>query len=410
MFTYKARDMQGHLKIDIIEALNEGAVIDKLQGQGLIVIEVSATLEKMRKETTKKLAQPIKFSHNAVNLEDLLVFSRQLATMLEAGVTLLRAFNVIIPQVQGRQLYHTLEQVQEDIQSGKSLSQSLVKHPKVFNRFWVSLAEVGEASGTMPRVLTKLANHMEEQAAFRSLIISALIYPAILFCACIGAVIFFALVVAPRFEDIFNSMHAQLPVMTKILLSTFKFIKQNLLILFAAAGGLFYGLKSYLKTRSGALVGEQILFGLPLLGNVIKLIVVERFTSQMAILVDSGVPLLLSLEISERLVENQTYGLLMAEIREQVREGKSLGDSMDKSQAFPSMAVQMIKVGEETGELSKMLGHIAAYYKSNVEAFMKRLGIIIEPFMLVFMATVIGTVVISIFLPLFKLGQGAGIH
>ncbi|MBI3602496.1 MAG: type II secretion system F family protein [Candidatus Omnitrophica bacterium] len=410
MFTYTARDMSGKIKTDMIEAPNEQGLVDKLQAQGLFIIKVAAMAEMMQEKSVQKPAEAIKFHHDKVKLEDLLTFSRQLATMLEAGVALLRSLNVIIPQVQSRQLTSILKQVRTDVEAGKSLSQSLSKHPKVFGQFWVSLAEVGEASGTMPHVLNKLANHVQEQAEFRSTIISVAIYPAILFTVCIGAVVFFALVVAPRFEEIFTAMHAHLPVMTQVLLAVFKFIKTNLILLLAGGVGGFFVLRAYLSTPQGGLMGERLMFRLPVVGDVVKLIIVERFSSQMAILVDSGVPILLALEITGRLVENQICGSLIARIQEEVRAGKGIADSMAQEGFFPVMAVQMIKVGEETGELAKMLNHVAAYYKSNVEAFVKRFGTIIEPFMLVFMAAVIGVIVVSIFLPLFKLGQGGAPH
>ncbi|MEI7999033.1 MAG: type II secretion system F family protein [Candidatus Omnitrophota bacterium] len=409
MYSYIARDGSGRVKSDMVEAFNEQALVEKLQAQGFYIVKFSETLQMIHAET-KKQSKVIKFTHNKVKLQDLLVFSRQLATMLEAGVALMRSLDVILPQINSQELYNVTKQLHADVESGKSLSQGLNKHPKIFSQFWVSLAEVGEASGTMPNVLNKLANHVEEQAAFRATIISAIIYPCILCFVTVGAVVFFALVVAPRFEEIFNSMHAELPVMTKMLLGTFKFIKQNILFIFGGATGIFFLAGSYFKTPKGALKLETILFNVPLLGEILKLIVVERYTAQMAILIGAGVPILLSLDIIQRLVENRTCALLIAKIHEEVREGKGLADSMAKEPFFPNMAVQMIKVGEETGELAKMFNHVAAFYKTTVENFMKRFSTIFEPFMLVFMAAVIGIIVVSIFLPLFKLGQGGGLH
>jgi type IV pilus assembly protein PilC len=270
------------------------------------------------------------------------------------------------------------------------------------------LAEVGEASGTMPLVLTKLAQHVEQEVAFQSAIVSAMVYPLILFVVCIGAVLFFALVVGPKFEDIFKSMHAQLPLMTRCLLSTFDVIKHNFFLLIGGAVGLFFVLKAYFSTPMGELHFEKIIFGLPIVGDITRLIVVERFAAQMAILTESGVPILYALEITEKLVSNKTCGMKVAQVREGVREGKGMADSLMECGFFPMMAVQMIKVGEETGELGKMLKHVAEFYQANVEAFMKRFGTLIEPLMLVFMAAMIGTIVVAIFLPLFKLGQGGG--
>ncbi len=407
MFTYTARDHSGKIKTEMMEAFNEQALVEKLQSQGLFIIKVVPMNEKVKDQGPQRIAENT-FSHSAVKLEDLLIFSRQLATMLEAGVALLRSLDVCISQIRSKQFFNVTKQIRLDVEAGKSLSEALAKHPKVFNQFWVSIIEVGEASGTMPLVLNKLAAHVEEEAAFRSTIVSAIIYPLILCCVSVGAVVFFALVVAPKFEEIFTSMHTDLPIMTKVLLGTFKFIKTYFFYLVGGIVAVFFLLKSYFKTPIGTLHFEKIIFSLPIVGDVNKLIIMERFSSQMSILVSSGVPIILALEIVQRLVENQTCGYIIAKVREDVSGGKGLAVSMIKDNFFPILAVQMIQVGEETGELAKMFDHVARYYKGNVETTMKRFGTIFEPFMLVFMAGVIGIIVISIFLPLFKLGQGGG--
>jgi len=408
-YNYTARDSTGKIKNDMTEALNEQALVDKLQAQGFFIIKYSEVLQMIQEQTPQKSAE-IHFNHTKVNLQDLLVFSRQLATMLEAGVALIRSLDVIVPQIQSKNLYNAVRQIRTDVEGGKSLSVSLSKHPKIFGQFWVSLVEVGEAAGTMPQVLNKLALHVEDEAALQSTVVSAVIYPAILCVVSIGAIIFFALVVAPKFEDIFTQMHAELPMITKMLLGTFKFIKQYIILIGAVVTVIIFILKNYFKTPRGKIQYEQIIFRIPIIGDITRTILMERFTSQMALLIGSGVPILLSLDIVERLVDNASFGLLIAKIRQEVREGKGLADSMIKENFFPSMAVQMIKVGEETGELAKMFNHVALFYKASVEAFMKRFGTIFEPFMLLFMAGAIGIIVVSIFMPLFKLGQSGGGH
>ena len=409
IFSYTAKDSEGKTITDVVQAHNEEALVNKLQTEGYFVISVHLAMEKSVLRGDKK-GENFRFDHDKCKIEDLLVFSRQLATMLEAGVTMLRSLDVILSQIQSKELFMAATKIHDDIEQGSSLSASLAKHPRIFNQFWVSLAEVGEASGTMPLVLNKLAKHVEQEAAFQSAIISALVYPIILLVVCIGAVVFFALVVGPRFEDVFNSMHAELPLMTRCLLGFFDFVKHYILFIFGGSFLTFLVLKFYISTPMGTLQYEKTMFQLPIIGDITRLIVVERFTAQMAILIESGVPILYALEISEKLVNNKTCGLVISQVREGVREGKGLADALMEGAFFPMMAVQMIKVGEETGELGKMLKHVAEFYQANVEAFMKRFGTLIEPFILVFMAVVIGTIVISIFLPLFKLGQASHVH
>jgi type IV pilus assembly protein PilC len=315
----------------------------------------------------------------------------------------MRSLAVITEQIESKELHTVLSEVRKDVEQGKTLSNSLAKYPKIFSQFWVSLVEVGEASGTMPMVLNKLTVYSEQEAAFRSTVTSALVYPGVLFFVCMGAIAFFALFVSPRFESIFDSMHVELPAITKTLLFVFKFVKAQILLIIGVMIGLFFMFKSYIKTDQGRLLFEKTMFNMPVFGKIYKLIIVERFASQMSILVDSGVPILYALEITGKLVENKTCALIVANIRESVREGKLLADPMQESDFFPSMAVQMIKVGEETGELGQMLKHVSNFYQRNVEAFMKRLGTLIEPVMLVFMGGVIGVIVLAMFLPLFNL-------
>lgn len=402
MFSYEVKDANGNTKKDLAESLNEDLLIDRLQNEGYFVVSISSTLSKSPVKEQRKVVVR-KFSHNSVKLEDLLIFARQLATMLDSGVTLMRSLSVIVDQVESKKLYEIIVDLRNNVEQGKTLSSSLAKYPKVFSQFWVSLVEVGEASGTMPMVLEKLTLYTEQQAAFRSTIVSALVYPGVLFVICVGAIGFFALFVAPRFETIFTSMNVDLPGLTKVLLFVFKFVKSNFLLIIAACVGFFFMIKQYLSTHLGKLTFENTMFRLPTIGKIYKLIIVERFAAQMAILVDSGVPILYALEITEKLVENITCSVIVSQIREAVREGKLLADPMQESGFFPSMAVQMIKVGEETGQLGKMLKHVAEFYERNVAEFMKRIGTIIEPVMLVFMGGIIGTIVLAMFLPLFSL-------
>ena len=201
-------------------------------------------------------------------------------------------------------------------------------------------------------------------------------------------------------------MNTTLPGITVFMLGSFNFLRTKFLLIIAFVVAAFFLIKKYIQTPIGRRHYEAALFRMPVFGDVVRLIIVEKFTSQMAILVDTGVPILYALEIAERLVDNVICGEIIKDIRDAVKEGKLLSEPMEKSGFFPPMAVQMIRVGEETGELAKMLNHVAAYYKATVEEFMKRLGTLIEPFMLVFMGSVIGLIVVSMFLPLFSLAGG----
>ena len=402
-----SKNSSGKTQTTVLDAQDKNAVISIAQAQGLFVVSVQP-LEEMRQQASsgKSSGAQRKFTHDNVKLEDIVVFSRQLATMLEAGVPLLRGLGIISDQLESRRFAAIIEQVKLDVEQGQSFSKSLEKHPLVFSQFWVSLVEVGEASGTMPRVLVKLTEYMEEAARFQSQLIGAMIYPGVLFTVGMGAVVCFALFIGPTFEKIFNDLNAALPGITVMMLAFFKIIQTKFLFILAGIVGIVFAYKAYAKTTAGRWQIEMILYNCPTLGTIVRLVVVEKFTSQMSILIESGVPILYALEISERLVDNMVCAAVLKDVREDVREGKLLADSMEKSGFFPSMAVQMIRVGEETGELSKMMGHVAAYYKGQVADFMKNISVLIEPVMLVFMGGIIGTLVVAMFLPLLTLSTG----
>jgi type IV pilus assembly protein PilC len=418
-FSITVKSQDGKTIKNIAESESKEKLIAFLQKQGYFIVNITEldsddkfpTQEKpkkaIKKVQTRKvpLNKPKKFARKKAKLEDLLALSRQLATMLEAGVSLVRSLNVIQSQAISKEMSEALLSIRNNVERGSTLSQAIAKHPKIFDQFWISLIEVGEASGTIPTVLHKLSFYMQQQASFQSTIVSGVVYPAVLFVVCMGAVAFFALFVGPRFEAIFNSMDAELPWITSTLLDIFRFIKEKILLLIGGIFAAVFLLKRYLKTYSGKSSFERILFKLPQIGEVYKLIIVERFSSQMAILIDAGVPILYALDITERLVNNNTCAEIVNNIKEDVKQGHLIVTPMEKSNFFPPMALQMITVGEETGELSKMLKHVAEYYQDLVETYIHRAATLIEPLMLVFMGVLIGTIVTAMFLPMFNLSQ-----
>ncbi len=404
-YAYTVKDATGKAVTGVEEAADKEIIITKLQRQGYFIVNIEPYMTPDEKKKTSGQVATRKFTHNKVILEDLLILCRQLATMLDSGVNLIRGLDVILMQVDGKQLYDTLTQVKRDVEQGISFSASIAKHPKVFNQLWISLVEVGEAAGTMPTVLEKLAFYLEREQAFRSSILSAILYPVILLIVAFGAIIFFALVIGPKFKALFKSFNVQLPLITSVLLNIFAFISSKFIFIIVGIFAIIFVIRNYAKTAQGQKKIEEILFTLPKFGYVFKTIVVERFTSQMSILVDSGVPILYALDITQRMIGNKTCELIINDIKNKVREGKLIADPMQKSGFFPPMTVQMIAIGEETGELGKMLKKIAEYYQTYVEIFMKRFGTIFEPIMLIFMGFTIGIIVVAMFLPIFSIAQ-----
>ncbi|NLE65659.1 MAG: type II secretion system F family protein [Elusimicrobia bacterium] len=406
-FLVTAKDPSGKTSSEILEAADINEAVKKVQARELFVISIQPTVEEaaVQAQASSPLAGR-KFPRSGIAVEDLLAFSKQIATMLEAGVPLLRCLSVAVDQTSSRKLAYILEAIRSDVEGGANFSQSMAKHPRVFSNFWVSLIEVGEASGTLSDVLKKLAAYVEDAARFRAQIISALIYPAILTIVCVGAVSVFALFIGPTFEKIFKDMNVVLPGITVVMLGIFNFVRGKFFFIVAAIIGLFFLLRMYVRTPVGRWQTEAVLFSIPGIGEMLQLIVLEKFASQMAVLLEAGVPILYGLEIAERLVDNMIYGEAIRQVREEVSQGKGLSEPMEKSGYFPPMAVQMVKVGEETGELANMLKHVAGYYKQAVEDFIKRISTMIEPALLVIMGGVIGTIVVAMFLPLLDLSSG----
>ncbi len=410
-FSYIAKDLEGKTYQNVAEAENRSDLIKKLQAQKYFIVSVEEVLAHGPVRPLPPIGRR-RFNHRRTKLNDKLVFARQMATMLGAGVNLSRTLNVLIQQVDSEAFFKVLRKVQRDVENGISLSMAMSQHPKVFDPFWVSLVEVGEASGTMPTVLHKLAHHIERQAVFRATIISGIIYPAILMVVCCMAIMFFALVVGPKFQDVFDSMKVDLPLLTKVLLTTFDFIRKNFFLLFFLIGGGIFLLMNFIRnTYSGKSMFERFVLGLPVVGEIYRFALVEKFTSQMSLLIESGVPILYALDITERLVDNNSCAAVINKIKDGVKRGDNLTTPMSESGFFPPMAVQMIVVGEETGQLNQMMGFVARYYEDLVATFMKRFSTIIEPVIILFMGVIVGIVVIAMFMPLIniaKLGGGGG--
>lgn len=406
-FTYTIKNLSGEAITESVTASSQEALIAQLQSQGYFILKIEEG-SSLAGNTNFPIATNKKFKRRKVKSEDTLLFSRQLATMIESGVNLHKSLSVIVDQVESENFYKVLMSVRADVEQGSSLSVAFAKHPKTFNQMWVSLVEVGEASGTMPLVLNRLAAYIERAAAFRSTIISALVYPAILICVVMGALLFFALYIGPKFEAAYASLDLELPALTKYLLATFTFLRKNILLIFGILCAIFIVGRKYVQTPMGRLQVEKLLFNIPLTGAMIKTAIMERFASQMSILVESGVPILHALDIIERLIGSILCGKIIAQIKAKVREGKLISEEMAKADFFPPMAAQMIAVGEETGELGKMLNHIAEYYQRALSVFIARFSSLFEPIVLVFMGAAIGVMVLAMFLPILNIATGGG--
>jgi type IV pilus assembly protein PilC len=398
-FRYVARDKSGKLKDETVEAASQEEVVNSLQARSLYIISVGPVAP------VKSVKRAKRRYHRGIKMFDLIMFSKELATLLSSGVTLIKSLDILCKQIESQTLLAAVEQIKRDVEGGYTFQNALKKHHKIFSDFWIHLVETGEASGHLPSTLEQLAQYLEESAALRKKIISAMVYPIILMCVAAGAIAIFLLKIIPIFSDIFKGFNVELPLLTRIVIDISNVFKHYFFIVAGAAAVLFVALKKYVSTEKGKWQFDSMKFKLPIVGTVMQEISTERFASGLSTLIKSGVPILHALEISAKIVDNKLMEKELIEIKTAVRDGKSMAQTMQQSVLFSPLVVQMISVGEEIGELGKMLEKISVFYKERVDTFVSRFTTMFEPLVLVFMGIVVGVLVISMFMPIFSISS-----
>lgn len=406
-FSYIARTKEGSRDSGTIEASTQEEAAALLQKRGLTVTAIINLDRKITPEkkagAAAKSSKEQRFKHRGVRSADLVIFARQLAMLLGAGVSLLKSLEVILKQVDSKRLYEVISSIMRDMEAGRTFKDSVSKFKSVFSELWIYLIETGEASGNLPVVLSHLAKYLEDMQAFKRKIVSALMYPCILMVVAIGAVMFFVLKIVPTFTQILSSFNVELPLPTKILIMISNILREKLIFIVIGVAVIVYLFKRFSKITAFRHELEKIQLKLPLFGNFVRFMMIEGFATTMSILVESGVPIIYALDISERSQPYLVMQEIIGNVKTSVREGKSFAVPLSKSNFFPPMVVQMISIGEEIGELAAMFKRIAKYYQEYLEAFVTRLAALFEPLMIVFMGGIIGAMVISIFLPIFNL-------
>lgn len=406
-FAYIARDSKGIKLRGSEEAASQDELIARLQSKNLVVIDI---IPEFKKEGFAVMpggapGRRRRYRRYKITSDDLVVFSRQLATLLGAGVTILKSLDILSQQVYSRKFYNVLIELQKHMEAGLTFHDAMAQHPEVFSELWVNLIESGEASGNLAVVLNRLASYLERRAAFRRKFISSLLYPIVLMAVGIGALLFLTVRIIPTFAEIFKGFDVKLPLLTQVLIKVSYFIRKGIFAIIGMIIALFFILRRYIKTRVGRERFEQLQFKLPLFGEVFRSLAVERFSSEMSTLIESGVPLLYSLEITEHSVSNSVMAGIIRKTKEDVREGRPLHSSLDKSKFFEPMVIQMVAIGEEIGELPLMFKRINTFYQEYTETFLARFTSLFEPIMLIFMGAVIGVLVVGMFLPIFQIAS-----
>lgn len=401
-YVYKARNNSGQIISGQMEAEAEKMVVMRLREQGSMVI----SLEK-REVAAKSISIQFK---KKVSLKDIAIFSRQFATMLNAGLPIINSLTILQQQSENKELQEILTNITEKIETGTTISQAFGEYPHIFPVLFVSLLQVGETTGTIDSILNRLADYYEKEYELKEKISSAMIYPSVVLFVAFGVVIFLMTFILPMFEGIFQEMDIELPMITKVLLGASHFITGYWYIIAGSIALGIYGIHTYLKTDDGKLFVDKWKTKAPVFGNLSLKVSVSRFSLSLAIMTSCGIPVLQAIEIARDTLNNRILANDIDQMQLFVKNGGNMSSYLENSKKFPSMMSKMIAVGESTGSLDSMLHKIAEFYDKEVQFVISRLTTALEPFIITFLGLVVGGIVISIMLPMFSMMDGIGGH
>lgn len=402
VFQYVARNTSGQVVQGQTDAANQAAVVRLLREQQLIPTSIAAggpgTTPVNRAAARKAAGRGGK-----IKLEDLVVLTRQFATMIRAGLPLIEVLNILADQSDKRAMKLVMRQVERDVQTGSSLAEAMRKHPTVFNTFYLSMVLAGEASGMLEQILDQVATYLEKSASIQRKIKSALMYPAVVSTVALGITVFLLMNVVPVFSDIFIELGGNLPLPTQITVGASTWLQNNFLLalLIVALSGAAVWM--YYRTPNGRRTLDRAKLHVPVFGPLFLKVGVARFTRTLGTLIHSGVNILNALDIVARISGNVVIEQAITKTRSSIQAGESIAAPLRESEIFPPMVVRMIDVGERTGALESMLTKIAEFYEDQVDAAVAGLTSMIEPLLIVFLGVVVGFIVISMFMPMFDM-------
>lgn len=390
-FTYTARDQRGALKTDTIDASNREDVVQQLRKMRLNVVKVEEAAK-----AKQKTAGPIA-------MRDVVIFTRQFSTMINSGLPLVQALDILSKQTENKALSAVTRQVVFDVESGHTVADALAKHPKAFSDLYVNMVAAGEAGGILDTILMRLATFMEKNDALVRKVKGAMIYPGVIFSVAAIAISVLLIFVIPVFQSMFESVNLTLPLPTRVVVAMSNILRGYWYV-FALVGFFgFTGTKKYYATSKGQLVLDKLMLKVPVLGDVIRKSAVSRFTRTLGTLISSGVSILDGLEITAKTAGNRVIQDAIMASRSSIAGGDTISAPLAKSAVFPPMVISMIAVGEQTGGLDEMLSKIADFYDEEVDAAVSNLLSLLEPIMIVFLGVVVGGMVVAMYLPIFDM-------
>ncbi len=399
VYEWVGRTLDGVAQKGTMSADSEISLRINLRKNGIVLI----------KATEKKREAKEKYNPKAkIKIMDVVVFTRQLSTMITSGLPLVQSLQILSNQVEDKNLKGIVKEVKEKIEGGSSFADALKDYPQCFDSLYVNLVRAGEEAGMIDTVLLRLATYMEKTAKLKKKVKSALIYPASIVVVAIGVVMVLLIFVIPVFETMFKDMGATLPAPTQFVVNLSRLVKSYILHMFGSLVFLFFAFKKYYSTESGRKKIDKLLLKIPLFGLLLIKTSVARVARTLATLLSSGVPILDSLNIVAKVAGNKIVEEAILNAKARISEGKSMSEPMAESGVFPPMVVQMVEVGESTGALDSMLNKVADFYEDDVDNMVSNLMTLMEPIIMVFLGVILGGLIISMYLPIFQLGQAVG--
>ena len=421
-FTYVALDSHGQESTGLVEAGSTNEAIGQLRQTGYFPTSVyeegkgggpdgkaakrAAKAERISRPRERK--QIVLFQSKKIKPKVLMIFTRQLATLIDSGLPLLRSLNVLTKQERDSVLKNTINKLADSVQGGGTFSEGLAQHPLIFNDLYVNMVKAGELGGVLDLVLGRLAEFQEKAAKIKNKVVAAMVYPIIVMTMAIGIMGFLLVFIVPKFEQVFHDMLGDkpLPAITTFVITVSKFVQGHWLIIIGVLVAAVAGYRFANRIARGRSTIDRFKLRVPLFGDVIRKTAISRFSRTLGTLVTSGVPILQALNITRETAGNMVIARAISQVHESVKEGESIVQPLEASGAFPPMVVSMIDVGEETGQLPEMLLKIADVYDDEVDSSVAAMTAALEPIMIVFLALVVGTIVIALFMPLISIISG----
>jgi type IV pilus assembly protein PilC len=391
-FTYTARAPGGELKTATVEAANRDELIQQLRRQRMNVVKVD------EQGAAKKKA-----GGGSIKMRDIVIFTRQFSTMINSGLPLVQALDILAKQSENKALAEVTRAVVYDVESGHTVADALAKHPKAFTDLYVNMVAAGEAGGILDTILMRLATFMEKNDALVRKVKGAMIYPAVIMCVAAICIVVLLIFVIPVFQGMFANIGVELPLPTRIVIGASNILKSWWWLIGGAGFGASVLLKRYYATQPGKLVIDRLMLQMPILGDVLRKSAVSRFTRTLGTLISSGVSILDGLEITAKTSGNRVIQDAIMASRASIAGGDTIAAPLQKSNVFPPMVISMIAVGEQTGGLDEMLSKIADFYDEEVDAAVSGLLALMEPVMIVFLGVIVGGMIVAMYLPIFEM-------